>query len=540
MAKLSVEEQVFKLPINIEENGTIVKTLATADTYVDKNIEITIETPDASFEVKDAGSIEAVVSSKDTTYTSETETPYAIEIAANASTADATVGVKNAGFAAASDVVTVDGLTAEENTKTIYVKEGHLSGSGEASASSESVKMTKASADAEGFIVKASAAGGASVDVAGWLPVGAEADASGDAYYAIQKASFANTGSADAEELNAPILVEGGYLYINEGYVKDSKISLATLVPDDAVIPNVVEGKSDLMYNTVAAYDSDGKLIAGTMGDAELGAITAEDAEATISTVEVTVLEDESAFKVSGSQAISGNASVSISKRGLAETSLSQTGVIEGQADVDATIAKVGLATEVSSEDVEVTPVISKNAASSGKFGDIVTVQPAEGRFVAVNTAAITASATVSPVVATEGYGTADVFDATGATVKAGAAASGIYYVPVESATHTAEAGEATIVKASATVTSDAEATGGFDGNLTQGILSTEPTSGEYIKISTSSSATKGSVSGVVTCTSTEGYIEAGSKTATISGEVDVEIAEASDKYIRVYDGSLL
>lgn len=537
MANMNVEENIFQLPITVAENGIVTKTLATADTYVDKNIKVTVTTPDATFQVKDAGSVTATVTNKDTTYTTDTETPYAIEIAADAEASAVTVGVKDAGFAAATDTITVDGTSADQATKTIYVKEGHLTGSGEASAESDTVKMTKVTEGAEGFIIKTSAAGGATVDVAGWLPKDATADASGEAYYAIQKASFANTGSADAEELSAPVLVEGGYLYINEGYVKDSKISLATLVPDDAVIPGVVEGKSDLMYNTVAAYDSDGKLIAGTMGDAELGAITASDAAATISSVSVAA--EGTGFKVTGSADIEGTASVSVSKRGLAQTTLSQSGVIEGEAKVEATLSKIGLAIDAESADVEVTPVIAKEDSTTVKSGDITTAQPT-GRYVAVSTAAIEATAVVAPIVATEGYGTVDVFNATGAEVKAGAAASGMYYIPVEAGSHSIETADPTIVAATATVATDATATDGFEGNLTAGILSVAPTSGEYITITADATATNGSVSGVVTCTATEGYVEAGQETASVSGDVEVTVTPAAAKYIRVYDGTIL
>ena len=112
MAQMNVENKVWQLPINVEASGVVTKTLATADTYLDKNIEITVNTPDATFERKDKGvgangEISASVSSNDTTYTSGTETPYAIEIAADAHVNAVTVGVKDAGFAAATDEVNI-------------------------------------------------------------------------------------------------------------------------------------------------------------------------------------------------------------------------------------------------------------------------------------------------------------------------------------------------------------------------------------------------------------------------------------------------
>lgn len=532
MAKMDIENKVFQLPINVVENGTVKKVLATADTYLDKNIEVTVETPDAEFEVKQAAAVTATVTNKDTTYTSDTETPYAIEIAADAHAGEVTTGVKTAGFAAATDTVTVEAADAEQDTKTIYVKEGHLTGSGEATATSDTIKMTKGGTS--DFKFTAVASGGAKVDVAGWLPVDAAADSSGNAEYAIQAATLANTeGSGEYTEKDAPVLTSGGYLYINEGYIKDTKISLATLVPDNA---NITEENANLVYNTVKAYDVDGALIVGTMGDAELGAIEATDVEANIDTVSVAA--QDGVFHVTGTGAISGDSSVAIKTRGLAETSLSQTGVIEGEAELDATIAKVGLAVNMAS-DVEVTPVIAKEDATTAKSGAITTTAPT-GRYVAVSTAAIEASATATPTVATAGYGTAELHDATASTVKAGAAASGVYYIPVEAGSHTAEAGEATITKATATVATAVEATDNFDGDLVAGVLTSAPAEGEYITINANATPVKGSVSGTVTCTSTEGYIEAGSQTASISGDVEVEVTAAAAKYIRVYDGTIL
>lgn len=536
MANMNVENKVFQLPIDVEANGIVTKTLATADTYLDKNIKVTVNTPDAEFEVKTKaeganGEISATVSTTDTTYTSGTETAYGITIAADAHVNPVSVGVKTAGFAALTDEVTVAASNATQDTKTIYIKAGHLTGSGEATATSDTIKMTK-NGESD-FKFTAVASGGARVDTAGWLPVDAAADSSGNATYAIQAATLANTeGSGNYTEKDAPVLTSGGYLYINEGYIKDTKISLATLVPDNA---NITDENADLVYNTVKAYDVNGALIVGTMGDATLGAITASDVKANIGTVNVAA--QDGVFHVTGNGTISGATSVAVATRGLAETSLKQTGAIEGTAAVDATLAKVGLVVDMD-EDVEVTPVITKEDATTAKSGAITTSQPT-GRYIAVSTAAIAASVTATPTVATEGYGTAAVHDATASTVKAGAAASGMYYVPVEAGSHSVSAAEPTIVKATAVVASDVEATEGFEGDLTAGVLAAAP-AGQYITITADATSAKGSVSGTVTCTATEGYIEGGSETASISGEVDVTVTAAAAKYIRVYDGTIL
>lgn len=542
MANMTTENKVWKLPINVEAAGEVTKVLATADTYVDRNIEVKVTTPDADLKIVEAegsGEITATVSTTDTTYTSDTETPYAITIAADAHVNKTTVGVNQAGFLAATDTIDIAAADAEQNTKTIYIKEGTIEATGEATATGN-VQLEKAGTAPEtGFYVKAAAAGSASVTTAGWVGTDTEITSSGDAYYTIPETSFGNTeiSGKTYEDIDAkaPVLVEGGYLYISEGYIKDSKISLAKLVPDHGTLP-VVDAKSEWMYKGYTAYDNDGKLIAGTMDDAVLSEISATDVKATVSTVSVTA--DEGVFKVTGSGDISGTTSVAVTQRGLATTDMSKSGDIEGTANVNATLAKIGLAATADKESATVKPVITKDT-STAQSGEITTTQPTSGKYVAVSAAAITESVTVTPTVATEGYGTADLHSATAKTINVGTEASDRFYIPLNAGSHSASMADPTIVNATAAVATEAGASDGFEGNLSAGILSAKP-SGEYITINADATPTKGSVSGNVTCTATEGYIEAGTETKTVSGDVEVEVTKAAEKYIRVYDGTIL
>lgn len=529
------------MPIDVTAAGEVSKTLATADTYVDRNIKVTVKTPDADLKIVEAegsGEITAAVSTTDTTYTSDTETPYAITIAADAHVNKTTVGVNQAGFLAATDTIDIAAADAKQNTKTIYVKQGTIEATGEATATGN-VKLEKAGAAPEsGFYVKAAAAGSASVTTAGWVGADTEITSSGDAYYTLPETSFGNTEASGKTyediDAKAPVLVEGGYLYIGEGYIKDSKISLAKLVPDHGTLP-VVDAKSEWMYKGYSAYDNDGKLIAGTMDDAVLGDISATNVKATVSSV--TVAAEEGVFKVTGSGDISGTTSVAVTQRGLATTDMSKSGDIEGTANVNATLAKIGLAATADKESATVKPVITKDT-STAQSGEITTTVP-EGKYVAVSAAAIAESVTVTPTVATEGYGTADLHSATAKTISVGTEASDRFYIPLNAGSHSASMSDPTIVNATATVAQTEEASAGFEGNLAAGILSAAP-SGEYITLKANATKTAGSLSGNVTCTATEGYIEAGSETKTVSGDVDVNVTAAADKYIRVYDGTIL
>ena len=539
---VNAKTKVFELPIDVTAAGEVSKTLATADTYVDRNIKVTVRTPDADLKIVEAegsGAITATVSTTDTTYTSDSATKYAIKIAADAHVNKTTVGVNQAGFLASTDTIDIAAADAVQNTKTLYVKEGAITATGEATATGNVTLASAGAAPESGFYIKAAAAGSAKVTTAGWVEPGNPIESSGDAYYTLPTTSFGNTevSGKTYEDIDAkaPVLVEGGYLYIGEGYIRDSKISLAKLVPDHGTLP-VVDAKSEWMYKGYSAYDNEGKLVAGTMGDAVLGDISATNVKATVSAVSVAA--NEGIFKVTGSGDISGKTSVAVTQRGLATTDMSKTGDIAGTANVEATLAKIGLAATADKESAVVKPVITKDT-STAKSGAITTVQPTSGKYVAVSAAAIAESVTVTPTVATEGYGTADLHSATAKTISVGTEASDRFYIPLNAGSHSASAETPVVVNATATVAQTEETTAGFEGNLSAGILSAAP-SGEYITLKANATKTAGSLSSNVTCTATEGYIEAGSETKTVSGSVDVNVTAAADKYIRVYDGTIL
>ena len=77
--------------------------------------------------------------------------------------------------------------------------------------------------------------------------------------------TFANTATSGKTytdiSSSAPVLVAGDYLYINEGYIGDKKISLAKLVPDGSD----VKGHNEYILSGHSAYDNDGTLVAGSI-----------------------------------------------------------------------------------------------------------------------------------------------------------------------------------------------------------------------------------------------------------------------------------
>ena len=537
---LTVQENKFILPIDVAAAGKATKELQTAGTYVDKNIKIEVNTPDGSLEVKKQGDLSASVSVDTNVYTSDTETKYPLTVKGDAAITDVQVGVATEGFVDKTDTVTINGSSAQQVSKTVYIKAGSLSGSGTASAEGGNglaLGAKQESAPQSGFYVKASAAGGASVATAGWVDkTTPSVSVNGDSYYPIDAATLANAGIADkvyAEE-TGPVLVSGDYLYINKGYIGDTKIPLADLVPNEANVTAGKDGNSNLIYKTVSVYDKDGALIAGTMGDAVLGDIAATDVSANVSTVSVAATEDKSAFKVTGTGNISGNTSVAVTGAGYATSSTTKSGTISGTASVEASLSKITVGAVATNANLTVTPVITKDSSSAAATGAITKVAPS-GHYVAVSADAINASTTVAPSVTSDGYGTANNFNASNATITAGSAASGLYYVPITDASHTVSKEASSITNASATVSSaivDETATA-----VT--LLSTAP-EGRYLKISAAATAQNGSVTTNAKCVSTEGYITASTQTLPITEAVSVGITNAADKFIKIYNGELV
>ena len=537
---LNVQANKFILTIDVAAAGKVTKELQTAGTYVDKNIKIEVNTPDGSLEVKKEGTLSASVSVDANVYTSDTETKYPLTVKGDAAISEIQVGVATEGFVDSTDAVTIAGSSAPQASKTVYIKAGSLSGSGTASAEGGNglaLGAKATTAPESGFYVKASAAGGASVATAGWVDeTTPSVSVNGDSYYPIDAATLANAGTADkvyAEEAG-PVLVSGDYLYINKGYIGDTKIPLADLVPNEANVKAGVDGNSHLIYKNVSVYDKDGALVAGTMGDAVLGDITATDVSANVSTVSVAATEDNSAFKVTGTGEISGNTSVAITGAGYATTSTTKSGTISGTASVEASLSKITVGAVAKQANLTVTPVITKDSSSASATGAITKVAP-EGHYVAVSADAINASTTVAPSVTSDGYGTADNFNASNATITAGSAASGLYYVPINEAAHSVSAEASSITNASATVSSAV-----VDENAAEVTLLSAAPEGRYLKISAAATAQNGSVTTNAKCVSTEGYITASTKTLPITEAVTVSVTNAADKFIKIYNGELV
>lgn len=86
-------------------------------------------------------------------------------------------------------------------------------------------------------------------------------------YIPITNASFANSATSGITysdiSSTAPILISNDYLYINEGYTGNVKISLAKLIPDNATI--TTSTGANYILSGQSAYDGEGNLIVGSI-----------------------------------------------------------------------------------------------------------------------------------------------------------------------------------------------------------------------------------------------------------------------------------
>lgn len=100
----------------------------------------------------------------------------------------------------------------------------------------------------------------------------------------ITPATFANSATSGVTYVDisattaAPVLVSGGYLYINKGYTDNLRISLAKLVPDGATVGLA----SSHILSGYSAYNNEGVLVAGNIASKGANDITVNGPTVTI------------------------------------------------------------------------------------------------------------------------------------------------------------------------------------------------------------------------------------------------------------------
>ncbi len=162
------------------------------------------------------------------------------------------------------------------------------------------------------------------------------------------------------------------------------------------------------------------------------GSVASSTAE--ISTVSIAYDSEGGNFKATGSANIPAP---TVGTAGYVGNGLGTLSGATGGATVDAGIAKIGIAANLTGTGTK-KPVISKNAATNVVSNAATTTQPSDGYYVAVDSAANTATVQATAEVTSAGYGTttAGQYNTTpSSALTVGAEASDTTYIPIPGAT---------------------------------------------------------------------------------------------------------
>lgn len=283
---------------------SMTAVMSTAGKYIDKDISLAVSAQDGAGAISGGGLTHGEITTTDTTYLTGTSTSdgYAVTVSNIASRAAISAPISTAGWIDNGDIAGVSATGNDTKSKTFYVKKGS------ASVTAGQSITTSGSITRNGSTLTATLSGSKTINgsaTAGWVTSvsGASVSASGTATANVsdlepnltaanivkgatvfgitgtggnnKAVTFSNAATANGDGTsqtytdvteNAPVLVAGDYLYVNEGYTGNVKMSLAKLVPDGTTI--TTNTTSNLIYKTVTARNDDGKLVTGTMDDA--------------------------------------------------------------------------------------------------------------------------------------------------------------------------------------------------------------------------------------------------------------------------------
>lgn len=192
-------------------------------------------------------------------------------------------------------------------------------------------------------------------------------------------------------------------------------------------------------------------------------------------------------FNLTGSTAITGTATLSVTKAGWLPVQ-DIIGSVTGDAVLSVTVPKIGIKASTTGGGAR-KPTISRTTTTASGATNVgsaaaTTAAPSSGYFVSVQSAANTTTLTAIPAVSSNGYGTTQYYGATTATTTVGAAASDITYIPITSGTGSANSASAEI----GLVATDGTAAGVNISGIIGTKTNSEPTSGYYLAFSATGS----------------------------------------------------
>ena len=468
------EQAVFQLNQTTAAAGTVSTTLETKNTFLDKNIEVNIQTPAA-------GNLSLDVTDSSTALTmGEADEGYYYPTA----NIEGTASVATAGW------VDTTGISVSENAVQVgkvvqsTLKNGNTAISSGSNVvplctDDQTINITEGYNTARTVVVKSMADGQAAT-------VNSSNATVSSLTFTADNGSFAVTGS---ETINAPTVSQQGYISSTVGTKNTGTASVAATVDQVTVGVDVTgtakvtpaisraaaevgdtyieagTGTATTTKPSAGAYvrvksaaatsniSSTGKVTAagyGTTTDftaatatttevganasadtyVEIGAGAVTSGSAEIGSVSVAYDSEGGNFNVTGSANIPAP---TVGTAGYVGNGIGTLSGATGGATVDAILAKIAIGTEISGT-ATYKPVIAKNPATNVASETATTSQPASGYYVAVQTSANTGTLTATPSVTAAGYGDATHFTAATDTETVGAEASDLTYIPLAAA----------------------------------------------------------------------------------------------------------
>lgn len=549
-------------------------TFATEGKFVDKNIKFTAKARDGALSISGGGiTINAPTVSSGSGYLSTTTTyPVKISVSGSRAAVNATVGT--AGWLDSNDNKTSAAVSGS-NSATFYIKPGSAAVTGTTITATPSISVSggKVSVTNSG-----SGTVNGSVSTAGWITSvsGATVKASGSGSLDLTTLTtnpllaanivkgknvlgVTGTGANDATitfanalatgetedsytdiSESAPVLVSGGFLYMKEGRLnQNSKISLKQLVPDGSNIA----GKAAYIYKGYSAYDNDGVLVAGTMGDAssKVSSVTVS-----IGSVGSTYDSTNKGYPITASASASCTASgtgyVTDGKAGTGGSGSKTAYLAAG----GCTVSGGGLTAGAGSSSITSSLLHVSSGTTTEKI-DMLSAAPSSGDYYEVKT---TGKGTVNRAAVTRTHTTGWVVAGTATPIAAGSLSSNsgtaTYYVKKSTgATQTVNPGSSakTVTIGAGYYPSDRTITIGATSAGTQGaysaggsISSISATKGTITVDTTNNTASVAlslSASGTGTASvTTAGYLATGSKSTNLSKTATGSIS------LTLFDGS--
>lgn len=479
MANLAYDQQTgrYKLVENIESSTQIRRTLHTQNNFLDKDIDVEINTPAGALS---AGATTLTINDEDNLITVSTEEPESGEY----------ITVEGQGAVSASQGGFIAQNTSQNSTaatKYITIQDAAFTVDGAA------VKSTQAGLvganETVGTIGNAAQtiAGGGLTPGDGNASATSEGLSDGSAIDATSKITLSETNAAGYYKINV-----NGYGSVNRAAVTKQVTTPGYMAGDADPVTTIAAGsetsntatkayyiqQSTLSTNSVTPTTSAqtvtigpgyhhaertvkvGPISAGpkatiTSGAASLGALT------------FTYNTTNSNFDISGTAII---AAPSVGTEGFIGTNATASvgGTKNGNSNtVTQTVAKIAGTASISATSIK--PSITKRDVPSGvtqaASGAATTTAPSSGVYVAVKSDANTTSLTPTVSISTAGYGTSTQHGITGSAAQVGAAASDTTYVPITTSSVKVDGGILTNQGATATLTrataSNTDASGG-------------------------------------------------------------------------------